>query len=497
MSPEYPVLYLARLVLETTTPLSISSGNREAAFDTLLVRDANDLPTIPGSSLAGVLRSLYAQQAAPWDVNCVFGFAEGDTGRPSRVQVSWGAIHDANDCPVEGLLLGDAMNRLNHDPVLASATATSPVLRDHVRMHHRGAGDHQGKFDRTALHRGHRFSVELSFWSSGGSDQQDDPDSKTWATILELLSHPGFRLGGRTRSGLGAVKLVRCHQTRFDLRKSGDYARYASLTTSLADTAGMQAFEPSPASPSLRCDLSLKPEEGWRFGQGNQSISEDADDTASAKSPNLLPVTEASVRWDKTPAYLEDQPRVLVPASGIKGALAHRLAFHHDCITENWATEQRCELDPQGDKAPPTHPAVAQLFGHAKTKESKDQTEEQKDRGRAGWVYLDDAYLDQPLDSRRGVQRQWHNGIDRFTGGVRKHVLYGEELIWRNTLQLTLRIDPRGHDLDANTKEALRRTLEDLTSGQLAIGGGSGKGHGYCQGTVKWSDNGAWIGAAS
>ena len=503
MTPEYPVLYLACIVLETTTPLSIASGNREGAFDTLLVRDANGLPAIPGSSLAGVLRSLFA--GVPDMPNCetVFGYAEGNEGWPSRVHVSWGAIHDARDQPVEGLLLGEETKRLQDDPLLTSVAGVSPLTRDHIRIHHRGAGDDMGKFDRTALHSGHRFSVEVTFWSRGDHCSAAARDRDIWETLLSLFSHPGFRLGGHTRRGLGTVKVERVHQARFILYEAGDYGRYCALSNGLSKTEGLTELPVKERDHGwVSCSLDLQPEEGWRFGQGAEPLLKED------KEANLLPVTEPRVYWDGNRGKL-GPARVLIPASGIKGPLAHRVAFHYDCLTGDWATAERCKLDHPPGETPPPHPAVAALFGHAKNMDKKpddqatspepeqqarDNTLPEQDRGRAGWLYVDDIYLDRGMDTRREVHRQWHNGIDRFTGGVRHHVLYGEELIWRNTLKLTLHLDPSAKSVDKTCRDALCLALEDLCQGRLAIGGGSGKGHGYCEGTVKWSDNGAWIG---
>ncbi len=498
MTRGYSVLYLARVILETTAPLSISSGNREGVFDTLLVRDANGLPAIPGSSLAGVLRSLFKDALNTPDCETVFGYTDGNEGWPSRVHVSWGAIHDARDRPVECLLLGEETKRLKDDPLLASVTGVSPLTRDHIRIHHRGAGDDKGKFDRTALHSGHRFSVEITFWSKGDAHPDAPRDPALWKTLLGLFSHPGFRLGGHTRRGLGAVKVVRIHETHFNLKDGEDYRRYCALPSDLGGTEELTEF-PIIARDCdwIDCALELQPEEGWRFGQGAAPLLQEGKDA------DLLPVAEPRICWKDARGDL-GPPRVLIPGSGIKGALAHRVAFHYDCLTQEWATAERCKLDHAAGKIAPTHRAVAALFGHAKCKDEEatarpDQPTAEletatQDRGRAGWLYLDDIYLDRGLVPNREVYRQWHNGIDRFTGGVRRHVLYSEELIWRNTLKLKLRIDPRAKTLGINYRKALGLALEDLCEGRLAIGGGSGNGHGYCRGGAEWSDHGEWIG---
>ena len=53
----YPYRSLARVVLEAKTPLCISSGEKDLVSDSMCIKDANGLPYIPGTTLAGVLRS--------------------------------------------------------------------------------------------------------------------------------------------------------------------------------------------------------------------------------------------------------------------------------------------------------------------------------------------------------------------------------------------------------------------------------------------------------
>lgn len=476
MTPEYPVVHLARLVLETTTALSIASGYREAAFDSVLVRDANGLPTIPGSSLAGVLRHLYGQLRGLPSACAVFGYADGDDGTPSRVHLSWACIHDSNDRPIEGLRMDSDEDALRADPLLGELIDAHPLTRDHIRIGHRGAGDDKGKFDRSAIHAGHRFSVECVYWSDG-----DESDQAVWTHLLSLFSHPGFRLGGHTRRGLGGIRPIRLYQSRFNLRDPADYSRYRTLSAAIGHTDGLAETDlPAADSDWITGTLVLHPDEAWRFGQGEAPL------TRNDKDADLLPVAEPRVFWDGPHGNL-DPPRVLVPASGIKGALAHRVAYHHACLRGDWATPDHVSAQNQ---KPTVNPAVSDLFGQAKAKDEEDTTSDAKDKGRAGLIYLDDIYL----DAGRKVHRQWHNGIDRFTGGVRQHVLYGEELIWQNTLKLTLRIDPRARELNQESRQALELALTDLCEGRLAIGGGSGKGHGYCHGEITWSDGGRWLG---
>jgi len=52
--------YLARLTIEFETAFIIGGGQDDLLFDDVFVADANGLPTLPGSSLAGVLRHAWA-----------------------------------------------------------------------------------------------------------------------------------------------------------------------------------------------------------------------------------------------------------------------------------------------------------------------------------------------------------------------------------------------------------------------------------------------------
>lgn len=162
-STHRPIFHLARFVLEARTPLSIGSGSPDGVFDTALVRDANDLPAIPGSSLAGVLRHLYRSDQGEAAANALFGYqAPGKhekNGAPSRLDVAWCCILDAEGTPVEGLALPPNRD-LPRDPLLAPLMAErdAPLTRNRVRIGPRGAAADTGKFDRAVLPAGYRFA---------------------------------------------------------------------------------------------------------------------------------------------------------------------------------------------------------------------------------------------------------------------------------------------------------------------------------------------------
>ncbi|MHB1798138.1 RAMP superfamily CRISPR-associated protein [Metallibacterium scheffleri] len=454
------VLLLARVKLEAVTPLSISTGQPDNVFDTALVRDANGLPAIPGTALAGVLRHLWLGRHGEASADALFGHQTGSEGAPSRVAVSWGHLCDSQGRVADGLLLGDAAKRLTSDPLFATALAQvdAPVFRNRVRLTHRGAAADTGKFDRAVLPAGNRFIVELRLWSGAGHDDTE------FDRLLSLLAHPGLRVGGATRAGLGRLKTVDIAIARLDMEQAADRARLKNLSRDLNDWRGLAAYTPTPRPAEqadwLRGTLRLEPRGAWRIGQG------DAPPSGAEKPADLLPVVESRIDWAAgaggyTPAML------LVPASSIKGALAHRMAFHARRLSDTWraAAETAHDLDEKPG-------AVVDLFGEAKNGASADDDE---GFGKAGCLYIDDAFVSV---SEVKLAQLMHNAIDRFTGGVRDRVLYDEEVVLGGVIEIELALDTQ-RLRSADTRAALHLAIRDLCEGRLALGSRSTTGNGF------------------
>ncbi len=480
MTPDLKHFYLARLSLEAATPLSVATGNTEDVFDVVLVRDANGLPALPGSSIAGVLRHLYWETHGQASMEEIFGGQErGEEGNPSCLHVSWGAIQDSGGKPVEGLLLGESRERLKTDPLLKAALAIGedPIYRDRVRIGHRGAAVKTAKFDRAVLPAGYRFSAELSLWSGKENDEH-------WQRLLNLLRHPLFRLGGGTRAGLGRITTVSVHTAHFDLSCEEDRKRFSKVGRGLGEISGLEKMEEQSGYKAenrfLTATLTLKPRGFWRIGQGDTPQRFDGKD----KPADLLPKMEQRVIWDANDKGRGGAAELLIPASSIKGALAHRIAFHANRLAEHprWAEEMENLAD--YDKSEHCQ-EVRELFGYARNDKTAKEGE---NTGQAGRLFLDDAFLSFTKDD---LELMMHNAIDRFTGGVREHMLFSEELVWKKEIAIELALDTKG--ITENTREALRLALNDLIEGRLAIGGGSGKGHGFCNGSIQWSDSDDWI----
>lgn len=468
----------ARCILEAVSPLSIGSGKADLEHDVVIVRDAHGLPTIPGSALAGVLRSAYTAVYGAERAADLFGTLRRDVGEDevsaggrSRLTVSWGAVHDQKGMAVDG----PVRLRSNDlaDPVLDLLLRSQPVKRDHVRLNERGLVDGEGKYDRGAAPAGTRFTVQLEF---------EGPEPKATLMELLLLLKANIELGGATRRGYGELKLKRYWLAEVPLKKGA--AKLLQAWRGSLSKPPPQSVQSESANRLDRrnrpidwteIELQLQTEDYWVVGGGRRAIGKD---DADQKPPHLLPYTENYISWSEGyPSEGKPYWGVVLPGAGLKGALRHRTAFH---LRRLIGFER--EADVVG--------LLEQLFGAIRDDGGKDET------GRIGSLIVRDVIptnkkkpgeKSKPRQQETPVtNRLMHNGIDRFTGGVRRGVLFSEEVLFRSQLWVSCRIHGSHHA--PVLRRAFREALLDLAEGRLPIGGGSARGHGYLQ----YADNASW-----
>ncbi|MBF0332793.1 MAG: hypothetical protein HQL40_03975 [Alphaproteobacteria bacterium] len=447
---------VARVTIQFETPFCVRSGDGDAFSDSAFVTDANGLPAIPGSSLAGILRN--AAERLGIDL-AIFGrrpeAAKKDLGEGSRLTVTWAHIHDHLDRPVDGLLAPDDP-RLSH-PVLRSAR--QGVVRDHVRIGHRGSAERTGKFDERVVPMGHRFTFDLGL-------QGGEPEKEVWPRLLNLLAWPGLRIGAGSRRGFGKFRLVRdaVRQRVFDLCESEDFAAYSRLPASLSEPAdGLEDVKPVLDGPAELAVIRLQgliADGGWLFGGGG-----------ALDNADIAPVREHVIEWAGE-AALSERARLYLPASAIKGAFAHRLAWHHNRLRP----QIRAEALPLAEIARHSgagNQAVRTLLGHV--------ADDDDDNPRAGRLLFADTYL--AFGTEYGDER-WHVSLDRFTQGARAGRLFCEHVMAPRGLGadyeivlLTAGVD-QIEAVDADMKRALWMTLRDMKDGRLTFGAAGNRGHG-------------------
>ncbi|MEH6540591.1 RAMP superfamily CRISPR-associated protein [Halopseudomonas sp.] len=453
-----PIYRMAQLTLQAASAHGVHSGQGDNTHDVLLVRDANGLPALPGTSLAGVLRHDFTSEHGEVAAARLFGQA-GDDAQASWLTIAWGLVHNSHNKPVaEGLV------DVQGDELLARLVDDKPIVRQRVRLNHRGAAKDNGKFDQTLVPAGVRYTSWLGYWCDGSEQSVSD-----WDSLVAQLTGRCLRIGHGTRNGAGRFEVVALLHGAWDLRTAQGRQGYLARPRSRSDHTGLQ-LKIGAAGSALEVVLQLRAESGWRVGGGERSLY------SHVKMPDLLPQHEPAVVWQGDRGCLTERWHLL-PGSALKGAIRHRLAFHYRCLNAEFAG---MGMDPEPDACP----AVRALLGYS------DQ-----DEGRAGILAFSDLQLG---EGRAGVLM--HNRIDRYTGGVIRGALFSEEVLWRTPVTLRIEvIDSQRHDsLTATMRQALQRTLEDLAAGWLPLGAGGSRGLGVFSDDTglgpQWSDGGAWVG---
>lgn len=444
---------ILRAVLEARAPISIASGDTDPRFDVLLVRDANGLPTLPGTSVAGMLRHVVGLLVDAETVEGLFGRAKagsaGNGTEASALTVSGGLVHDGHDRPVDGLRLGEEAAHLDADVLVRALRDVQPVKRDHVRISGFGVAADTGKFDRAGVPRGTRFTLQLEL----ATHERDDP---RWEVVLNALAHPLFRLGGGTRNGYGDVSVVRAFERRFDLANRPDIEALAHASRLDEPLRGgeLRKLQSADATAVTVIRTTLVPKDAWRYGQDGTP----RETAGGQEVPHLVAVRETAIAWRRSgqgeSGTLLDEDVYVLPGSSIKGALRHRTLFHLYRLKRVFEDADAAALEA-------VEAAASTLFGRV------------EGDALAGCIAVSDAVVEGDFS----VGTLWHNGIDRFAGGVRAGVLYGEELVFGGVLPLTLVLTERAA-LEASVRLALRLALEDLAAGRLSLGAGAAKGHG-------------------
>jgi CRISPR/Cas system CSM-associated protein Csm3 (group 7 of RAMP superfamily) len=407
---------LLRVTLQALAPLMIASGEEDALHDVLLVRDPNDLPTIPATSIAGALRARIGDRHNDW-----FGSETPERRQRSAVTFTDGLFHWSDNLPRDGMVLGEARAALARDPLCREVLGSAdPVMRQHVRLSAHGVVDGSGKFTRSAVPAGARFTFEVRTSLAEAADE------------IERLVKAGIWLGGATRSGYGQMACVALG--REDLTLPRDMARWTAIVTK--DIGTESAIRTRPVEGS-------KVSSTWTIGgriEGTLLIGAES----GTLEEDRVPWREPRIQWTGDRGSFQ-RNCLVVPGTSIKGPIRHRTLFHLRRLKVAHAEEVNDDL-----------------FGSVASEAG----------GAAGKLRFHDA----PVDDVREIV-QTHVGLDRFTGGARRGVLFTDRMLWQP--QLAVRIDEiTPGSLSLDQRLALAATMEDLRRGLLGIGAEWGEGAG-------------------
>jgi CRISPR/Cas system CSM-associated protein Csm3 (group 7 of RAMP superfamily) len=493
---KYTHRYLARIIIEAETPLAVGSGERDVTTDRLVATDVNGLPYIPGTALAGVLRNAFSSTVDKTTLLYLFGYAEQDVkeenkgkkeqdkdkGRGSRLIISSAQMVGKDGKVIDGLQIIEFSDKFyTHFQNLP--------IRQHVRMSHKGAAEQGGKFDEQVVYKGTRFCFEIELVGN-------KVDEKVWGKLIEEFSNPAFRIGGGTRKGFGAIKVEDVKGEVLKLTDEKDLNRYLEKTSNLKDSfwdniQSTQSFQSPQSAEWIKYELILTPDDFFLFGSGFGNEDGSAD---------MSYVTEKVIDWSSGKGIFTDE-KVLIPATSVKGALAHRTAFHFnkicgvfaDNLKETSSINELCQKgycdfrNQPGDafdskkyedrlKLVTTYnPAVRNLFGFA--------LDDKNNGSQRGNVLFSDIFLSDKNKSKQKLLN--HVAIDRFTGGAIDGALFSEEVAAsKEKFILKIFVKDEKKETFSNYLKAFECALNDLCTGMLPLGGGTMRGHGCFTGEL-------------
>ena len=431
----YTHRYLARIVLEAANPFNISTGRDNLETQSPAIRDINGLPYLPSSSITGVLRHAVGEETA----KTFFGSLETDAG--SRIIFTDGIMIGKDGTVLDGIREIDF-----NDPFYRHFNKLP--IRHHVRINEKGVGADKGKYDHEIVYKGARFMFEMVMYSDGNDQQQ-------FEDVIVKLCDSNFTLGGKTRRGLGKMKVVECKKAILDLRIEADRNDYLNKSTSLsAPFSRYEDVTTKVHTPNgwTQYEMTLTPNDYFLFRAG------ESDD-----NHNAVPTTEAYISWDddQKPTFVEGC--VLLPGSSIKGAIAHRTVYH-------WNRLADCTIPFIGDKSP----AIRNIFGYV-----------DGDNARQGNCLIPDIIEEESL-ANSDKKLFNHVSIDRLTGGASQTALFSEQAVYRKGMEYTLDILVKDEALaDPVIREAFECALKDIVNGSLPLGGLTNRGYGVFSGSIK------------
>jgi CRISPR/Cas system CSM-associated protein Csm3 (group 7 of RAMP superfamily) len=288
------------------------------------------------------------------------------------------------------------------------------------------------KFDEEIVYKGTRFKFSI---------EMIEDDKKSFDNILNLLLSPSFRFGGGTTKGFGKVNILEIKTQSYTKDTYENYS--SSLNHSLSTKYSIKKTEAKKFSTYT---LKITPDDFFIFGSGFGDS--DADST---------PIYEKVIDYQN--AKLSNT-QILIPASSIKGALAHRTVYHYNL-------QQKLFIGNNEAKA-----TIKELFGEAKN--SKEDIE-----GSKGKILFSDCFKADNNETKTFD----HVAIDRFTGGAMSGALFQEKTI-ADDREYEIEILLENKDIDEPYIKAFESALKDICSGMLPLGGMTTKGHGVFTGEL-------------
>jgi len=411
----------ARLVLQSAAHLGGGPGDM---VDMLVLRDERSgKPLLPGTSLAGALRSHLADVLAgyrsPEDgrVACLFGGARGDD-------------------------LGGQSPLIVFDSLGELPEAAMVEIRDGVQIDPMwGVAEDKKKFDFEVLPAGTSFVLRFDLLISSQDEEQDLVN--LLVTTLEGLASGEIALGARRSRGLGAARAEQWRAKRYDLTTKNGWLEWVLSDHDLP--LPQSELLPSPAEACKKAWCGFRPRV---FEDRRERMVADLE--LHVEGP-LLIRSAPTAAGAADVVHLHSGGRAVLPGTSLGGALrSHAVKI---------ARLMRGEA---GERL------VTELFGPRLEGTSSEDFQPVASKIRVSESFIEDSQ----------ERRQTRIAVDRFTGGVIKGALFDEGIVTKGRFRILLELrNPTDEE-----EGLLVLLIRDLLSGEIPVGGGASVGRGVFKG---------------
>jgi CRISPR/Cas system CSM-associated protein Csm3 (group 7 of RAMP superfamily) len=444
--------------LVTRSPLHVGGYGEDVDTDLPLARDGAGQLYVPGTSLAGALRTLAEQLFGENFIEKLWGYQRDDSGHASFVVVHDAAIENSDQVAVE--------------------------IRDHVGIDRQyGAAAEYIKYDRAILPRGTRLKLQLSVEVE--TQEKRSQALAMLAALQEALEAGEVRLGAAKTRGLGYVKLQsgklteQGFGTRDGILAVLRQANGADITPE--DIAAARKAYSTQKRPRLTLKIHWKPVGPLMVKAGFDGIATD-----------MLPLVSAC----------NGKIALVLPGSSVKGSLrshAERIVRTvRGDYSPNWFASQGKKKFLEAVKLP----LIDELFGRAGEKVDENNQRPwlpglgalgvidcfgTKQLTVAQWQAIQTATDDKALNealSKAGLQpwsQAYHVAIDRWLGSAAESMLYTvlepHRTEWE-PLILEVNLQRLPNDLQLPAIALLLLVIRDLANNRLPLGFATHRGMG-------------------
>ncbi|BCB96587.1 hypothetical protein JZK55_15090 [Dissulfurispira thermophila] len=382
--------------LRLLSPAMIGSG-RDERTDMDIIRDSDGKPFIPATSFVGVLRHSLKVDA-----------------RREQLERFWGSEKKKEKPLYQSALYCDDLSIIDENPEIA--------IRDGVAIDNKtGRAKEHAKFNYELIEKDTTFDLRMEIDLINGHEEFF---KKMLATIIQVLKSEKLRLGAKTRSGFGKIRLEDHKVYEFDFRNKGDILRWLKQDLNMPSDFNYQAFDITHDNLfELNAHFSIK----------NSLIVRSY--TASPYEPDSV--------------HIKSKGKDILPGTSIKGAIRARaeriintLKKHSDIIND--------------------------LFG---------MVDENKKEAKRGRVIIEETVLDgYPSEIQTRIK------IDRFTGGVMDGALLETMPLFSTKDKKKFNLSITIEDCKPHEVGLMLLILKDLWTEDLPVGGEKSIGRGVLKG---------------